>query len=180
MNVWVIILVLFVAASVYAFWPIPTVIKKRGGQGIAIINPSANTVRKIYDGKNHHRNKMAFHTHLYALNVLKGEPHFPTLLSANPSTKTVVTNYCGEPLNKRNLPSNWVQPLGEIKKVAKKYEIAYIDTGRSNFTVKDGTIYLVDLGHFSQSCYNPDKPVEMANPFIGDRLVTNMHKSLNN
>lgn len=177
MNVWVVIILLFTIAGIYTFWTTPTVIKKRGGQGIAIITPSANTVRKIYNGKNKHRNKIAYYTHLYALNIMQGESHFPTLLSADPSTRTVVTNYCGNPINKRNLPRDWKKQLTAIRDIANKYHIDYIDCHAGNFTVKDGTIYLVDLGHFSQKCTTV--PIKMR-PFEGDRLIALVEAQIKN
>ncbi len=178
MWIWICVgfLIVAIVGILFYFRASPEVLK--GKQGIVSIHRDKDVVVKTYNMKNNALNWSAYLTHVYALEVLRGEPHFPKLLHADPKTKTVTMQYCGDVLTRATLPGNWRQQLREIQNTAEKYEIDYIDTGDENFTVKDGVIYWVDVGSFMlrRHCENnecePFKDKETLSDLFAERFQT--------
>lgn len=79
-----------------------------------------------------------------ALKTLKGEKHIPTIL--NDEDGIIDMSWCGDRINKDNLPEGWKKQCREIDEIQKKYGIIHIDVKLKNITVKDGVIYLLDWG----------------------------------
>lgn len=76
--------------------------------------------------------------------LLSGKKNFPTILEESPNC--LIMNYCGEEINKDNIPENWEEQLDNIMSTLKDNNIVYLDGKQENILVKDGTIYLIDFG----------------------------------
>lgn len=81
---------------------------------------------------------------LIALKTLKGQKHVPQLISAE--NNIIKMSWCGDRLNKDNLPKNWKAQCKKIDALQKKFGIIHMDVKLKNITVKNGTIYLLDWG----------------------------------
>lgn len=89
-----------------------------------------------------------------ALELLKGEKHFPQLVSVDHANKIIYMSYCGDPLTKKNLPKDWKKQCAEIENALYKHDIYLQDLTEivkdkqvhKNILVKDGVIYVIDFG----------------------------------
>lgn len=88
-----------------------------------------------------------------ALLILYRKKYFPLLLSINPNPndRFIIINYCGELLNKDNLPENWKEQLLNIIKTLKLCNIYHNDMWINNFLVRDNELVLIDFGWASLS-----------------------------
>lgn len=94
-----------------------------------------------------------------ALETLSGRKHFPTLISVDREKKIIEMSYCGIPLTKGNLPSNWKKQCKQIMRVCRQFSIYHQDfigehtnpvlPHQKNILVKNGIIYIVDFGIWS-------------------------------
>ena len=92
------------------------------------------------------KNENQFYNEVISLLRLYKEPHFPLLLSVNPKEKSLLLNYCGEPLNKDNVPFDWKKQLNDIIDCLTKHNIYNNDMWLNNFLVNKNTLYLIDFG----------------------------------
>lgn len=81
-----------------------------------------------------------------ALLKLQYDSHFPTILCADNESTTIYMTYCGNRINKMNIPTNWKKQIREILSTLQKYKIYNNDAFLQNFLIKDGVIFLIDFG----------------------------------
>ncbi len=81
---------------------------------------------------------------LIALKTLKGQKHIPEFIEAE--NNVIKMSWCGNRLNKRNLPKNWKKQCKEIEDIQVKYGIIHHDVKLKNLSVFKGVIYLLDWG----------------------------------
>jgi len=81
-----------------------------------------------------------------ALLKLQNESHFPTILCADDESTTIYMTYCGNTINKTDIPINWKKQMREILSTLQKYKIYNNDAFLQNFLIKDGIIFLIDFG----------------------------------
>lgn len=68
----------------------------------------------------------------------------PRLIHAD--DRSIVTEYCGEPVNYKNIPSDYIDQTKKIIEDMKKLHIKHNDIKAAEILVKDGKIYLCDFG----------------------------------
>jgi predicted Ser/Thr protein kinase len=88
--------------------------------------------------------------------ILKREIHVLKLLNSNNiswcpkilyhNDKLFITNYCGERVNKGNIPADYKKQAQEILDDLKKLNIKHNDIKKEEILVKNNKIYLVDFG----------------------------------
>lgn len=104
--------------------------------------------------------KFHWKNEIKALNLLKGEKHFPQLVSVDHANRIIYMSYCGDPLTKKTLPRNWKKQCAEIEEILYKHDIHPQDfigadanpkpPYHKNIHVKDGVIYLIDFGIWAE------------------------------
>ena len=112
-----------------------------GNEGKAFLSADGTTVRKGY------YHECGYVANMIALEELSGEPHIPRLIGHDPDKLEVYMEYCGKPVTKKNLPEDAKQQLADLNRTLKKHRIYNADASRSNFCVKNGTLYLIDWGN---------------------------------
>jgi thiamine kinase-like enzyme len=102
---------------------------------------------KEYDGCDKIGDKFDhFFREIKSLEQLKKYNNFPKIISFDGKKHIIYLNYCGELINKNNIPSNWKYQLENINKTLIKNNIFHNDIWYGNFLIKDGIIHLIDFG----------------------------------
>jgi len=83
----------------------------------------------------------------YALDKLSNYKYFPKIIYRNEDKNYFIMNYCGNHINKKNLPKNWLEQINEIKKKLYKHDIAHGDINQKNICIINNTIILIDFGN---------------------------------
>ena len=82
-----------------------------------------------------------------ALKRVYGNPHFPLLLSIDPTHYTIYLNYCGKTLEDNiQLPNKWRAQIRHIRKALFRYRLNPNDILPRNVCVQNGKIILIDFG----------------------------------
>jgi tRNA A-37 threonylcarbamoyl transferase component Bud32 len=92
-----------------------------------------------------------------AYRILNNAQHFPKLLGIDEKKQYLILSDCGVEISPHNRPSNWKQQIEEIAATLQRLDLNHNDVRKSNITVKDGVIYLVDMGHWRHNWNNKDK-----------------------
>ena len=109
----------------------------------AYVNNDKTIVCKQYIDKNENQ----YRNEIKLLEMVSGLPHFPTLLKIDRMNKYIYMSYCGERVNKGNIPVNWDEQLNEIFSTFDNLGIIHNDSNRYNFLVNEGILYQIDFGH---------------------------------
>jgi len=75
--------------------------------------------------------------------------HFPKVIS-DTHEREIIMDYCGVPLTKENMPSNYKLQIKEILAELRKNDIVHRDIRPGNLLVKDSVIKLIDFGWAAQ------------------------------
>ena len=81
-----------------------------------------------------------------SLSLLKNYKQFPKIIYYNDELKELCISYCGEPINKNNIPKDWKKQILNIYKILNDNRIYHNDFWINNLTVKNEIIYLIDFG----------------------------------
>lgn len=82
-----------------------------------------------------------------ALKRVQGNPHFPLLLSIDPTHYTIYLNYCGKTLEEGvRIPLKWRAQVRQIRKALFRYRLNPNDILPRNVCVQHGKIILIDFG----------------------------------
>lgn len=103
-------------------------------------------------GINHHWKK-----ELIAFKTLDKEDHVPLLIEHDDTS--ILMSYCGERISKFNIPKDWKKQCEEINELQRRHKLFHQDIKTKNICVKDGIIYLIDWGLWSDD-KNRLQPIE--------------------
>lgn len=132
-----------------------------GGQGKTFVTKDRH-VRKLYYSTKGYENNVK------ALKLLSSQSHIPRMISHNPEKLEVIMEHCGSALTKENCPNDIEYQIAQINNSLQKADIYNTDaTNRSNYTVKDNTLYLIDWGFISEGY----------RPIDSKRIVDRLHPS---
>ena len=87
-----------------------------------------------------------FKNELYWLKRLKETGAVPKILSSNEKTKTIVTEYVGEPVTRRTLPADWQEQRDKILRILLEHNCRHNDIKPSEILVLNGKLKLIDFG----------------------------------
>lgn len=91
--------------------------------------------------------KEKFIKETYCLNTLKNYKYFPKIIYEDEKNNSFIMNYCGNHVNKKELPENWLDQINDIKKILYKHDIAHGDINHKNICIHNNTIVLIDFGN---------------------------------
>jgi len=137
------------------------------GQGMASkVYANNGVVKKVYYTDKSKYNKRGLDKHwkkeIHALKTLKGKKHFPQLIDVNEKLKIIWMTNCGEKITKDNVPTNWEKQCDTIDGSMHTTKLFHCDLMLKNITVKDGIIYIVDWGLWSDEKRDEIKTVKQA------------------
>ena len=95
-----------------------------------------------------------FKSEVKALLKLNPYPYFPKLYTFDPKRYIIYMSYCGERLNRDNLPDDWLLQFREIADILLKENITSSDIVEKNICVLNNRIHIIDFGmcnEFSES-----------------------------
>tara|TARA_R110000851_G_scaffold120181_2_gene248401 strand:+ start:3191 stop:3727 length:537 start_codon:yes stop_codon:yes gene_type:complete len=70
----------------------------------------------------------------------------PNLIESSPTALTISMTYCGEQINKSNLPKDWVDQMTYILESLREYDVSHNDIKPSDILVYNNKLMLVDFG----------------------------------
>jgi len=87
-----------------------------------------------------------FNNEISSLWRLRNYNHFPKLISSNRKKLSIYMTYCGEKINYKNIPDNWLDQYNKIKETFSNLKLTSGDMLKKNICVLDNTIYIIDFG----------------------------------
>lgn len=87
-----------------------------------------------------------FNNEIKSLFILNSYKHFPKLISFDKNSLFIYMAYCGNEINYKNIPDNWLQQYNEIKHVFTKLKITSGDILQRNICVLNNVIFIIDFG----------------------------------
>ena len=99
-----------------------------------------------YVGFGNELHKFTFANEVNWLRKLKDFDRVPNLIDYNESDLTITMDYCGENINKNNIPENWIEQVLLILDEFREYKISHNDIKPSDILVKDEKIMMIDFG----------------------------------
>jgi len=91
---------------------------------------------------------LLYNKELLALKVVKGRKHFPQLINFNPINLDIYMSYCGETINKNNVPKNWLEQINVISRILTEISLDLKDLQKKNICVLNSIIYIIDLADY--------------------------------
>lgn len=121
-----------------------------------------NTADNVYERDLHWLQYLNKHEYKWA----------PTLIDNDDSTKTITTEYCGEPFNKATAPKDWEKQLLAILVELRKNNLKHNNIKADTLLVKRGRLYLVNYSWAScnDSFTCEDKYSEAKLPLVISQL----------
>lgn len=87
-----------------------------------------------------------FNNEIRSLWRLRNYNHFPKIISSNRQKLSIYMTYCGEKINYKNIPDNWLDQYNQIKETLSNLQLTSGDMMKKNICVLDNTIYIIDFG----------------------------------
>ena len=78
-------------------------------------------------------------------------PYFPNIIEISNKDLMIKMNYCGEIINKKNIPNNWLEQITDISNILESYNINLLDLQKKNILCKNNKIYLIDFDSYKFS-----------------------------
>jgi len=82
-----------------------------------------------------------------ALRKLEKYGHYPKIVKEEAKKFTFFMTHCGDKINKKNIPKNWLDQINEIKKELEECHIVNGDLRDDHLLVLKGIISIIDFGN---------------------------------
>lgn len=82
-----------------------------------------------------------------ALRKLEKFKHYPKIVKEEVRKFTFFMTHCGDRINKKNIPKNWLEQINEIKKELEDSDIVNGDLCDDHLLVLKGIISIIDFGN---------------------------------
>jgi len=110
----------------------------------------------------HRKPKEKYERETRALKSLENYNHYPKIIEEIPKDYTFYMSHCGDQINKKNLPKDWLNQISEIRGELNKHDIVNGDINENHLLVLNGIIKIIDFGnirfksdiYFKENDYN--------------------------
>lgn len=112
------------------------------GLNSKVLHLDNGNIKKIFIRKK----ELKYRVEIKCLKALSQYNFFPKIIRLNKNKFEIEMTFCGENINKFNLPLNWREQVYQIKDILDQMEFVQADIELHNICVKDDQIYIIDFG----------------------------------